>query len=314
MKICAIDIGTNTFLLLIANIDPEGRITPLVQLQRMPRIGRSVDAGGRIGAEAFSPAAAILSEFASHAASHSCDVIAACATSAVRDAVNRSDFIGEMERRSGIRIEILSGEEEAALTYRGAVSRFGAAPVSSAVIDIGGGSTEIISADASGTLHPVSLQLGAVRITERFFRADPPAGEELEAAARFVDAAFNAVATRPDDRRQLIAVAGTATTLACFDLGLNRYEGKDVEGYIMEVTRVTHWRNRLSALSSREILSLSSVAGGREDIITAGVMILERAMVGFGFREVTMTERGLRYGIALREFDRRTSQVRPASG
>jgi exopolyphosphatase/guanosine-5'-triphosphate,3'-diphosphate pyrophosphatase len=308
MRTCAIDIGTNTFLLLIADITANGVLTPVVQEQRVPRIGRSVDANGVLGVAAFDRSVWILNEFRNIAKHYRCDALTACATSAVRDAANRTEYLGYLRRETGLTVEILSGEQEALLTYRGAVSDAGAEAANHAVIDIGGGSTELIYPSQPGqqnSLRSASTQAGCVRITERFFPTDPPANDDVVSAQNFIRGSFQEIGPVPDTGYRLLGVAGTVTTLAALDQGLTEYRGDLVSGYKMHREVVGSWRRRLCGMSSAEIRSLSGVTEGREDIIAAGALILETVMELCGFDEVTATERGLRYGIALREFDRR---------
>lgn len=299
MRIGAIDIGTNTILLLIADVSG-GRIEKIARHeQRLPRIGKDVDARKRIQPSAMERAAVVLGEYAEIARELMCDRVVACATSAVRDATNRQEFTAQMKAKSGIDIEILSGEEEARLTYVGAMSGFDGHG-GATVIDIGGGSTEITRGDMSGRIvRKASLQVGSVRITERFLKHDPPTERELGDARKFVDDELSRAEI--DGGGILVGVAGTVTTLACLDQQLETFEVEKVAGYRMSRDTIVSWFSTLASKSSDEILRLSRTTQGRADILTAGVLILDRFMSLMDFEEIVTSERGLRYGLVLRE-------------
>jgi exopolyphosphatase/guanosine-5'-triphosphate,3'-diphosphate pyrophosphatase len=307
VRICAVDIGTNTFLLLIADISGDGTLIPVLQEQRIPRIGRAVDAQRLIALPAFDRSVWILTEYRNLAQQYRCDSFVACGTSAVRDAANREDFLRYLETETGIRVEVLSGMQEAGLTYRGAVSDSEGDPAPRAVIDIGGGSTELIFPSAPGVVPPfrsISAQLGAVRITERYFHTDPPGANDVRSGKNFIRASFQSTEIIPPKGCRLFGVAGTVTTLACLDQNLDKYDAARVTGYTMSRQSVVSWGERLAGMTAVEIRTLSGVTEGRADIVTAGVMILETVMDLFGFEEIVATDRGLRHGIALREFER----------
>ncbi|HEX9005837.1 MAG TPA: Ppx/GppA family phosphatase, partial [Bacteroidota bacterium] len=173
VTVAAIDIGTNTVLLLVARVASDGLVVPLVYEQRIPRLGRGVDAARRLAADSMERVVSTLEEYQLLIRGHAPDAIAVFGTSAVRDASNRDALASLITRRTGYRLEVLSGAEEALLTYRGAIS--GIRGIAGAtVVDIGGGSTEITSGAAGEILGSASLDIGSVRLTERFFRRDPP--------------------------------------------------------------------------------------------------------------------------------------------
>jgi exopolyphosphatase / guanosine-5'-triphosphate,3'-diphosphate pyrophosphatase len=303
--LAAIDIGTNTLLLLVGSCDRDGSIVPLADLLRVPRLGAGVDASRQLQGDAIARVIPVLMEFQKVAHDHGVQNIVACATSAVRDAANRTAFLEEVHTRTGLSIEVLSGEEEALLSFHGAVSQL---PHSSkaTVLDIGGGSTEIIQGGGDVLPNRVSLNIGAVRLTERCFHHDPPLPSEIADAATYIEEALNSVALpsfAPDN--EFIAVAGTPTTLATLAQGLKTFSRERVEGYRMpraEIEKI--WQN-LHILPSPAIRALSEVLEGREDVITAGTLILRKVMDRLGFAAMTASDRGLRHGILLREFRRR---------
>jgi len=309
MRVSSIDIGTNTVLLLVADIDNEGTIHPLAHEQRFPRLGRSVDRSLAIQDSAFSEVVTVLREYQEISAQFGNSVLVVSATSAVRDASNRNDFVAWIRRQTGIQVEVLDGEEEALWTYRGALSGFRDHRQETAVLDIGGGSTELSfpnphSHNGHPELQRYSLQLGAVRLTERFFRHDPPVSAEIESAQSFILEEFAPIRNPGFHRYDLIGVAGTVTTLACLDQNLEEFRVETVSGYRISKAHVADWTSRLQSMRSDQIRAMSRATWGRADILTGGVMILSVLMSHFGFEYVLVSERGLRYGMVIREWEK----------
>jgi exopolyphosphatase/guanosine-5'-triphosphate,3'-diphosphate pyrophosphatase len=301
VKIAAIDIGTNTVLLLIAEVGEDGEIRTLVYEQRVPRLGRGVDAARTLTGPAMDRTVAVLGEYADVIARAQPARTAVCATSAVRDARNREEFCALVYERTGLRVEVLDGEDEALWTYRGAIS--GLRDVTnSTVIDIGGGSTEITVGDRDRIRRRVSLDIGSVRLTERFFAHDPPDAEERAAARGAVRDALAATDGFAVEGTTLIGVAGTATALAILDRGLPRFEVDAVIAHRLTRERLGVLLERLERLPSSAIRRLSDVMDGRADVITAGAMILGEIMDRFHQPLLVVSERGVRYGLVLREW------------
>jgi exopolyphosphatase/guanosine-5'-triphosphate,3'-diphosphate pyrophosphatase len=295
-----VDIGTNTVLLLVARVDASGRIETLLDQQRVPRLGQGVDASRKLSDDAMDRVLAVLDEYALLIAPFHPERVVLFGTSAVRDAANREEFSRRVERRTGHRLEVLSGADEARWTFRGGVSgadgegRF-------TVIDIGGGSTEISVGDRTGISHHLSLDAGSVRLTERFFRSDPPSEADLEYAISYVEDQIAKAVRFPVSGTTLVGVAGTATTLAALDQEMMDFDVGRIAGYRLRVGRVESMFRDLSRRDSKSILALSNMMRGRNDIITAGALILREMMSHLGFAECVVSERGVRYGIALRE-------------
>jgi exopolyphosphatase / guanosine-5'-triphosphate,3'-diphosphate pyrophosphatase len=298
--VAAIDVGTNTVLLLVARREADGSLTPLVDAYRVPRLGVGVDARKILHPDAVSRVIAVLEEYRAIAVSHHAAKIVACATSAVRDAANRSEFMADVLRRTGLQLEVLSGEDEALLSFHGALS--GITPTGPLlVLDIGGGSTELISGDAKGVSTRVSLDIGAVRLTERCFKHDPPSPEEILNAQNLIDSALAKVPQPAEPTAQLVAVAGTPTSLATLSLGLRTFSQNAVNGHTMPREEIERLWDQLRLLPSVEIRRLSEVMEGRADVITAGTLILRMVMDRFALSAVTASDRGLRYGLVMRE-------------
>lgn len=310
MKIAAVDLGTNTCLLLIAEITRSGTIRPLHQEQRLPRLGTSVDGTGVIHSDAADRIASVLREYLEISKKHGITSLTVCATSALRDARNAREFIDSVKRSTGVLIEVISGEEEALLTYKGALSGLPPTDEDLLVLDIGGGSTELSfpipgTRNGSTKLEHYSFQIGAVRITERMLKHSPPLPAELASARELILEELAPVRNPGFERFAAVGVAGTVTTLACLDQRLPAFDLGQVTGYGLSYDSVARWLGRLARMSGPEIASLSLATEGRADILTAGVLILHEVMSVFRLRSIRASERGLRYGIALREWTRK---------
>lgn len=298
--VSAIDIGTNTVLLLVARVETDGSVVPLLDLQRIPRLGRGVDASRNIHGDAMERVIDVLREYAGVIKSHAPVRTVVCGTSAVRDAANRGELADRIHDETGFTLEVLGGEEEALWAYRGAVSGV-PGEGRTTVIDIGGGSTEITVGESSTVQKRISLDIGSVRLTERFLRHDPPTHPELEAAIELVENELSRAADFPFPGSRLIGVAGTATTLASLALGLKEFDAGAISNYRLSLETVKFQFRTLRSMPSGMIRELTSMMEGRSDVITGGVLILREIMAHFKFDEVIVSERGLRYGLAIRE-------------
>jgi exopolyphosphatase / guanosine-5'-triphosphate,3'-diphosphate pyrophosphatase len=307
MIVASVDIGTNTVLLLVARISDDGTVTPLLYEQRVPRLGKGVDALRRLSPEAMRRVAGVLTEYLTLLKDFPIDATVVCATSAVRDAANRDEFIGFIRETVDLTVEILTGEEEALWTYRGAISGLRGVR-RAAVVDIGGGSTEVTVGSETSVTGRVSVDIGAVRLTERILRDDPPTKAQLDECVRTIDEGLKPLAALEVSGSTLIGVAGTATSLALLHQRRREFDRAAVSGYRLPLQAVQELSTRLLAMPSKEIGMLSAVLAGRADIITAGTLILGRVMEKLGKTELLVSERGVRYGIALREWERRNAR------
>lgn len=299
--VAAIDLGTNTVLLLVADRLPGGAIRPILEAHRVPRLGAGVDSRKALAPDAIDRVIAVLKDYRALAESLGVSRIVVCATSAVRDAFNREEFIRDVRLATGLSVEVLTGEEEAFLSFHGTISGF-TQLTQMTVLDIGGGSTEVIWGNAREVSRRASCNIGAVRLTERCFRNDPPLASEINQATSLIDDAVNTITDGPPAGSHLIAVAGTPTTLATLSQGLRTFSRDAVEGYVMDREEIERLWHTLSRLPSDEIRRLSEVLEGRADVITAGTLILRKVMQRLAFERMTVSDRGLRYGILLREF------------
>ena len=307
MRIATIDIGTNTVLLLVAKIDERGTITPLAYEQRIPRPGKGVDVAKNLQPESMQRVIAVLQEYKSIISTFNVEKTVVSGTSAVRDASNKQEFACLIRSEVGFELEVLTGDDEAYWSYRGAIS--GISRIKKAtVVDIGGGSTEITVGDDKEIFDSISLDVGSVRLTERFFKNDPPTHPELEAAMTLVEEELAKAGGFDFGGSTLIGVAGTATSLAILAQGLKDFSIESVTNYKLDLDSVYLLLRTLRAMPSCEIRRLSSMMEGRNDVITAGALILHEVMAHFKFKEMMVSERGVRYGLVLREWEKAVSK------
>jgi len=299
VRVAVVDMGSNSTRLLIADV-VDGSIEELDRRSIVTRLGEGVDATGRLGDEPQRRVFAALDEFVRAIEAHGCGRRLAVMTSAVRDAANGVGFAAAVHDRHGLDGRTLSGDEEARLTYRGATAeRAGGAPL--LVVDIGGGSTELVTGERGEMDFHVSTQAGVVRHTERHLHADPPAGPEMDALARDVRAMFAAaVPAEVRERvRGAVAVAGTATSCAAIDLALEPYDAARVEGHVLSAGRLAELRARLATLPLAERREVPGLHPDRAPTIVAGTILLGEVLAAFGLGEFEVSERDILWGVAL---------------
>lgn len=301
--VAAIDCGTNTIKLLVG--DPADEPDGVRRESRMIRLGQGVDATGRLAPEALERAWAAIDEYAGiiREAGVGADRIRFCATSATRDASNAADFTAGVRARLGIDPEVLAGEEEARLAFDGAVRGLTAAAVEvlgpALVVDIGGGSTELIlGAPTTGPTAAHSMDIGSVRLHERHVRHDPVTDDEVAAVVADIDAALDACPVDPAAARSVIAVAGTNTTIAAGTLGLATYDRDLIHARVLPVPDVLAQVDRLLAMTVAERRALGWMHPGRADVIDAGALIVARVLMRLSVDTVTVAETDILDGIA----------------
>lgn len=300
MRVAAVDIGTNTILLLIADVGSDGSVRVMHDEQVIARLGKGVDERRMVLSETFERAASFLKTYKALIDKVRVERVVACGTSFLRDAGNRQEFIDFIKDRVGLLVHVLSGEEEAMLTYAGAVSEFATAESHEqfAVLDIGGGSTELTVGTGPHASQRISLDIGSVRLTERLLKTSPPSSTGLHMASEFIRKHFHDLIDLSPGTR-LIGVAGTLTTLAAFDLQLPQYDRTKVSGHVLRQSVVETWFDRLKTKTVEEIKSCPQILPERADVILAGILILLETMKQLKVEEITVSDRGLRYGIAL---------------
>jgi exopolyphosphatase/guanosine-5'-triphosphate,3'-diphosphate pyrophosphatase len=296
-RVAVIDIGTNSTRLLVADVEA-GRVSPLDRRSTVTRLGRGVDLSGHLASEAIEDVCAAIGDYMNLLEEFDAETVEAIATSAVRDAGNGSAFIAELRERFALSARVLDGEEEARLTYLGATS---ASPPSepTLVIDIGGGSTELIVGIHTEISFHDSLQAGVVRHSERCISSDPPTAGELEALAADIRGLIEQSTGTGAEARQGIAVAGTPTSLAAVELELEPYDPSRVHGHVLELPSIQRMLSQLASAPLAERVEIPGLHPDRAPTIVAGVVILVEAMRAFDLEQVTVSEQDILYGTAL---------------
>ncbi len=304
MRTAVVDIGTNSTRLLVADVDPEtGAVEELHRESRVTRLGDKVDAGGMLSDEAIARVYATLSNYCATIDRFACEANLAVLTSAVRDASNGIEFTAGVRDKFGLDARVLSGDEEAQLTFLGAMSdRDGRSAEPTAVIDIGGGSTEfIVGTERTASFH-VSVQAGVLRMSERHIHSDPPAPGELQDLAADTRAIFRE--SLPVEQRdavaRAIAVAGTATSAAAIDQELDPYDPKRVHGYPLLRATVQLLIARLADLTEEQRRQVVGLHPDRAPTIVAGMILLDEAMGLFDIDRVEVSEHDILRGGTLR--------------
>ncbi len=309
MIVAGIDVGTNTIRLLVADVDA-GSFRELHSGRIITRLGAGLDRSGAISPESEQRSLAALAAFTADARRFSPACIDAVGTSALRRASNASAFIHRTADRTGLTLRVATGEEEARLTLKGVsfmLERMRGAPLPdpALVVDIGGGSTEVIRIDG-GRIREQSLPLGAVYLTERFLLHDPPRKEEIDAVREAVRKELSAHAElfRSDGAPALIGTAGTITTLAAMDQRMTDYEPARINAFVLSGTSLDALIDMLSVTPNRARKLIPGLEEGREDIILAGAVVAQEIRRLIGSASVLVSDWGLREGIVLAGYDR----------
>jgi exopolyphosphatase/guanosine-5'-triphosphate,3'-diphosphate pyrophosphatase len=298
MRVAAFDVGTNTTRLLVADGDGAGPLREVDRRLVFTRLGQGVDASRRLRPEAISRTAEALGDLRRVASALGAERLRLGATSAVRDAVNRDELLDAVRQVLGVEPDVLSGEEEARLSFLGATADLPSGRY--AVTDIGGGSTEFMLGSGSSVEGRISLDIGSVRLTERHLASDPPAPAELKALEADVDEALRAVDGAIPDMAgaRLVGVAGTVTTLAALRLGLQRYDASRTHHSCLTRADVDGQYGRLAGLPVARRLEIPCLPRDRADVIVAGAAILSQSMARWSFGEVVVSEKDLLDGLA----------------
>jgi exopolyphosphatase/guanosine-5'-triphosphate,3'-diphosphate pyrophosphatase len=304
MRVAGLDCGTNSLRLLVADVQGDGTLRDVVREMRVVRLGEGVDRTGELSPAALGRTFGVLREYAVQCRELGAERVRMVATSATRDARNRDEFTNGVRDILGIDPEVITGEEEAALSFAGATGELrGRAdlPDPYLVVDIGGGSTEFILGGPHGPVASRSVDIGCVRMTERHIRSDPPAPAELEAARSDIAAAIEDAGKSVDlgATRTLVAVAGTATTVTALSLGLADYDADRIHLSAISLADVERTYDALAAMNARERAALGPMHPGRVDVIVAGALILREVVRAAGTGGMVASEHDILDGIAL---------------
>jgi len=303
VRVAAIDCGTNSLRLLVADLDPEaGTLTDVVRRMEVVRLGRGVDRTGRLDPAALERTLALLTEYAEQVRVLAASALRMCATSATRDASNRAEFVSGVHAVLGVEPEVVTGHDEAALSFAGATRELAAgSPLEPPylVVDIGGGSTEFVLG-AQTVQAARSVDVGCVRLTERHLHDDPPTPAQLAAAAADIDRAIEAVrADVPVERaRTLVGLAGSVTTVAALALGLPEYDAGRIHHARIPAADVHAVAGRLAGMTRQERARLAVMHEGRVDVIAAGALVLDIVLDRLGADGVVASEHDILDGIA----------------
>jgi exopolyphosphatase/guanosine-5'-triphosphate,3'-diphosphate pyrophosphatase len=303
VRVAVVDIGSNSTRLLVAEVDPEnGSVEQLVRRSQVTRLGHGVDASGALDDSSVERTWHVLEEYRREIDEQRCEANMAVLTSAVRDASNGARFAERVRSELSLDAKVLSGDEEAQLTFLGAMAGRPPAIEPTVVIDIGGGSTEFIVGTGRTAGFHVSTPAGVVRMTERHIHSDPPAPGEIRALGADTEGVF--AENIPDDERapvkKGIAVAGTATSAAAIEQELDPYDPAKVHGYTLLLATVELLLARLAEMTEAERREVAGLHPDRAPTIVAGMVLLSSAMKVMGLEEVEVSEHDILYGGALR--------------
>jgi len=312
VRVAAIDCGTNSLRLLVADADPHrGTLTDLVRRMEIVRLGQGVDATGHLAPDALARTFRVLAEYAAIVADSAAVAVRMAATSATRDAANAAEFVRGVTGILGVPPEVLSGGQEASLSFIGATAEL-ASPGPGRerfappylVVDIGGGSTEFVlgggQAGGAGPVAAISVDIGCVRMTERHLHSDPPTGSQIAAATADIDAAIGRAAAEvsPQRARTLVGLAGSVTTVAGIALELPAYDASRIHHARIPASQVHAVTRMLLGQTRAQRSQIGVMHPGRIDVIGAGALVLDRILAQLGFAEVVVSEHDILDGIA----------------
>ncbi|HEV2372057.1 MAG TPA: Ppx/GppA phosphatase family protein [Streptosporangiaceae bacterium] len=301
-RVAVVDCGTNSLRLLIADVDPaSGVLTDVDRRMEIVRLGQGVDATGRLAPQALARTMRMLASYRAAIDAASVSAVRMVATSATRDAANAAEFVAGAVGVLGVKPEVLSGQEEARLSFVGATAELAdSLPQPYLVVDIGGGSTEFVLGNAASVTAAASVDIGCVRLTERHLHGDPPTAAEVAAASCDIEAALDKVAaTVPaSEARTLVGLAGSVTTVAALALGMTGYDPALIHHTRVSAEAVRAQADRLLGMTRTQRQDLGPMHAGRVDVIGGGSLILALTMARFGLAEVLVSEHDILDGIA----------------
>lgn len=307
-RLASIDLGTNTVRLLVVEVEAAGRWRVVQQDQEVTRLGEGLAATGRLGETPMARTGAVVARYVARARQAGTAELRVIATSAVREAANGRAYAAALEQQTGVRVRVVSGQDEARLTVLGIVRGLGREHGPLIAFDIGGGSTEYILARNGRVETAVSLRLGVVPLAERYRfdeSVDWPRYRAMEDGVRQQLLAELPPAIRRSHLHEIVGTAGTITTLAALDLGLEHYDGTRVHGHWLSRSAIEGLRDRLSALTVAQRAALPGLEPGRADLIVPGVAIVLATLDATGVQAVMVSDWGLREGVMAEAVDER---------
>ncbi len=300
MNIASIDIGSNTVLLLITKYDNEHYLKTILNEYRSPRISHKLIYNQSIIETKINELMNVLIEYDNIIKKYHCEKILLVGTNALRVAKNSNSILDLVKSKLNFEINIIDGDNEARLSFLGTVYPYLSNPLSKIVIDIGGGSTEIIYGNNFDIKYVKSFNIGVVSLTEKFFIDIPPSLNQIDEAVHYLRAIFNEIRHTIDANSLLLAVAGTPTTLSCMKQGLKEYKEEMVDESILNSNEINNILEQLVKMTPKQILKkYGTVVKGREDLILAGTLILRTIMELLNCNKINVSSRGLRYGVVV---------------
>ncbi len=297
-----IDIGTNTVLLLVARMDETGELEEVRQEQRFARLGEGLRKTGKIKDANAQKALDFVDEYATIAIEYDVEWIKIVGTAALREAENGQELCNRILQRAGLKVNLISGEEEARYAYLGALSNKTHLKGQNLVVDIGGGSTEFIWGEDGKFEEAISLPIGSAKLTEKFGLQDAVTAEIVEEAGAHFRSFLDDIKQRlPSGIDHMIGTAGTFTTLAAVQFQVEKYKRDVIDGSKLTAAQIEAILHRLAKLEAKDRLDLPGIDPGREDVILGGAVIAEEILRWFGMDEIIISDRGLRFGVVLEE-------------
>ena len=297
-----IDVGTNSVKLLVAEVGIEG-VRPLLEQSEQTRLGRGFYESHRLQPEAIAQTASAVARFAAAAQAEGASAPRVIATSAARDAINRAELIGAIEKAARLKVEVISGDDEAELVFRGVISDPKLQGRTLLILDVGGGSTEFIVGAGEHYEFQQSFDLGSVRLLERLKPADPPGAEDLRNCRAFLKQFFDShigpaieSAVRGKNDLALVGTGGTTTILARMEKQLKTFDRAEIEGTLLRTERISFWMERLWQLPLADRKQIPGLPPNRADIVPMGVAIYEAVLEHFRLGQIFVSTRGLRFG------------------
>jgi exopolyphosphatase/guanosine-5'-triphosphate,3'-diphosphate pyrophosphatase len=298
MIVASIDIGSNTVLLLIAEIKFDTKeINTLCNLYRAPRISKNLEIGNKISSNKISDLVEVLKEYKKICSDYKVEKLFAVATNAFRIAINSNEIIAKVKDEIGINIKVIDGEDEAQLSFLGTIHP-AEKSIANTIIDIGGGSTEIIFGNNYNIIYKNSFQIGVVSLTEKILNEETITLNQIKQAEEFVCSVFNSQPIPIPPGIDTIAVAGTPTTLSCIKQNIKIYDEVHVDGSFLTLDEIYKMINKMYKLTPQKIKdSFGQVVEGREDVLLAGTIILKVLMEKLQINQIEVSSKGLRYGV-----------------
>ncbi len=296
MDLASIDVGTNAVLLLVIRRNDKG-MEEVLDRSSVTRLGEGLLGTGRLSVGAMERTAMVLEEYRRVIDRHGAEIVSCFGTSALREASNRDQFIAMVKERAGIDLRVASEYEEAYYTYLSVRGDPAVRGQNLVIVDIGGGSTEIIRGSDERFAGFISLPVGTVKLTELFVKHDPPLREELDALVEFVRGKIAALETAGDGDRTIVGVAGTITTLAAMILGLKVFDKSRIHGYPVSLSALDGWIEKLEDMTIAERRTIPGMEPGREDLLLQGMVLMREIVAAYGSAQFVVSTYGARYGV-----------------